>query len=533
MTLRMLTVLATVLSNWLYIDGGQIVAFGSETAGDGPNYQTIAIDLSKDFNTSLINEASYVVTEKSTVIAPMRQPDLYHDPQSNLLYSLGGSAYPLGASSATGWTNSSQQTQLWAFTPKDNGTADWDLQAIGSTASFPFSEVVAGALTATSPTNHYILGGYSNSDNWGLSQLLSYNFANGSWTNQSISLSQKYYISGRGQYIPSFGQQGVVLFFGGTWPTNGDPTSTDALAGLDRVLVYDIQSNTLFNPQQTTSPPLNRINFCSVGAGNNASANSSYEIFVFGGTTGVSQTAATNLTLSKVYILTMPAFQWIETNVTATIWRALHTCSVIGNRQMISIGGIPDQDQLPANWFDPWTNGMQIFDMTELFWTDSYNASAAEYEAPDVVKQFYSTNNRYPASWVDPKLADIFQTSTTDSGNSTSSGSSTTSSSSAPASHTSKTGPVVGGIVGGVAVLGIVAGSLVWYLKRKRQLRHSIASPTWQPGSDKVVVDLYMKEQQPPAELLVQEDARHELETRPSELEGESTFIAKPENSAK
>jgi hypothetical protein len=187
---------------------------------------------------------------------------------------------------------------------------------------------------------------------------------------------------------------------------------------------------------------------------------------------------------------------------------------------MISIGGIPDEDQLPANWVDPWTNGMQVFDMTDLFWTDAYNASAASYEAPDVVKQYYSTNSRYPVSWVDPKLADIFQTSTTSSRNSSSLG---------PSLHKSNTGAIVGGAVGGVAVLGLAAGLLALYLRSKRQQQYTVTPSAYNPSSDQIVVEADTTEKQAPAELLVDiQEQRHELETTPVELEGHSNFIAQP-----
>lgn len=192
-----------------------------------------------------------------------------------MVYALGGMPYSV----AGGYTNSSEQVQLWGFEPETHGSLSWELQAIGSTATFPLDEVVSGALTASSPTNHYSLGGYSNSDGGGLDELISYNFTNQSWTNETTG---QYYTFGHGQYIPAFGLEGVVVFFGGLWPANsGAAQDTAALSGFDTVLVYDIQSNTFFNPQQTTSStgssPLERMRFCSVGAGN-GTGNSTYEM---------------------------------------------------------------------------------------------------------------------------------------------------------------------------------------------------------------------------------------------------------------
>ena len=118
---------------------------------------------------------------------------------------------------------------------------------------------------------------------------------------------------------------------------------------------------------------------------------------MFGGATGSPADNATADALSTVYILTLPAFAWIETSAVAPIYRADHTCSVIGNRQMISIGGVPDRYPNADNWTDPW-NGLQILDMTELVWTDTFKSGAAAYEPPTPVTEYYKTNSWYPAS---------------------------------------------------------------------------------------------------------------------------------------
>jgi hypothetical protein len=205
--------LAIVVGNWLYIDGGQISATGypgpstyvlsllqDANVNTQTDHQTISIDLQADWNTSTLDPTAYVVTNKSTAISPMRQPDLFYDPQKEVLYSLGGWPYPNRDidSDPQEWTNSSQQVQLWGFQPNDNtGAVNGVLQAVGSTANFPLNEVVAGALTATSSSNHYSLGGYSNSDGAGLNQLISYNFTNQSWVNQTLTRSENYYLGTR------------------------------------------------------------------------------------------------------------------------------------------------------------------------------------------------------------------------------------------------------------------------------------------------------------------------------------------------
>ncbi|KUJ15175.1 uncharacterized protein LY89DRAFT_783377 [Mollisia scopiformis] len=457
-----------VVDKWLYVDGGEIWARWDNASANPSgvwNYQTLAIDLSQDWNISTLSSPHVVATNKSTAISPTRRPDLFFSPYDDTTYALGGFMY----SWEGGGSNNSVPVQLWGFHPENNtGSVAWELQEVGPTAAFPLNELMAGTLTASSGNAHYALGGQTNEDGTGRDDFLIYNYGNGSWMNQT--LPGKFYTWGGGHFIPAFGEQGVVIFFGGLWPSNsagsGDASTA---AGFDTVLVYDVQTNTFFNPQQTTSSTgsavLNRYDFCSVGAGN-GSGNSSYEIFVFGGTTGSTPTSDTATALAKVYILTLPAFHWIEAPAAAPIWRADHTCSVIGNRQMISIGGYQDPMTLQDQPTDVWANGMGIFDMTDLTWTEAYDSSAAAYQPSTLVTQYYSGSGRYPASWVDPKLADIFEKST-----SSSTATPSTSHTSTPNPKKSNAGVIAGGTVGGVAVLAFIIGLVVWYTRRKRNFR--------------------------------------------------------------
>lgn len=88
-----------------------------------------------------------------------------------------------------------------------------------------------------------------------------------------------------------------------------------------------------------------------------------------------------------ISILSLPAFEWFRVEA-ETAPRIFHACAVIGNRQMISAGGMEEA----WDWVtpDPWYSGIGVFDMTELKWTDGYDAAAAAYDSPDVVKEWYA-----------------------------------------------------------------------------------------------------------------------------------------------
>jgi hypothetical protein len=137
---------------------------------------------------------------------------------------------------------------------------------------------VGGGLSATSPTGHYNLGGFIalsesvENDGFALEEMLSYNFGNQSWYNLTLA---EHYMLGEAQYVPIYGAQGVILFFGGYWPSDNSVESSGSVANLNTILVYDIYTNRFFNQQASNAPP-GRALFCSVAAG--ALNNESYEM---------------------------------------------------------------------------------------------------------------------------------------------------------------------------------------------------------------------------------------------------------------
>jgi hypothetical protein len=242
--------------------------------------QTIAIDLKSSWTTSSV---TVVATNKSAETLQSsslfgRRPDMWYDPTVDLVYSIGGLSYSLNGPVI----NPNVVPTLWGFKPQSNGSVEWKSQ---SSTLNPQSAVlasnVAGGLSATSPTGHYNLGGFIalsdnvENDGFALEEMLSYNSGNQSWYN--LTLAGQHYMWGEAQYVPIYGAQGVILFFGGSWPSDHSVESSSSLATLDTILVYDIHTNRFFK-QQTSNPPPGRALFCSVAAG--ASNNESYEVCV-------------------------------------------------------------------------------------------------------------------------------------------------------------------------------------------------------------------------------------------------------------
>jgi hypothetical protein len=77
-----------------------------------------------------------------------------------------------------------------------------------------------------------------------------------------------------------------------------------------------------------------------------------------------------------------------------------HTCHVVGRRQLLSVGGadatqrvlVNGTNDLRRNLFysrDHHPQGLAIYDITSLKWTNSYDPDAAPYEQSAPVADFY------------------------------------------------------------------------------------------------------------------------------------------------
>ncbi|CAG8953120.1 hypothetical protein HYFRA_00003318 [Hymenoscyphus fraxineus] len=463
---------SVISGDWLFVDGGEVM-----TLGNGPvwNQQTIAFDLSTSWSTKSV---SPVVSNKTDPNPLARRPDIWYDPLAEMVYSMGGWGYEF----AGDWYRNSTPVSLWGFKPQKSGVVEWREQPWSpkQNAANLSSNVVWG-LTATSPKAHYSLGGgilidpEHGSDNaQSLQEIVSYSFSEQTWTNQSIP--NKYYLFGEGQFIEHYGSEGVILFFGGQWAASTSEKKS-SLQSLDTILIYDIQSKKFYE-QEASNPPATRAQFCSVGAG--TADNSSYEIFIYGGQFGgggdIPQFNEKE-DLKSVYILTIPAFTWIKAN-TEAVSRAFHTCKKAGKRQMISIGGrrLENGDKSP----EPWSNGLGIFDMTTLKWSENYDSKAQDYTPHSMVTTVYSDASIHPTNWSNPALLDIFKVRLlNDSSMNNSSDTATTTSTpnNTPPTAAPDKGPsnnnsikiIVPSIIAGIAILAILISLFFYLRKRTRQ----------------------------------------------------------------
>jgi len=196
----------------------------------------------------------------------------------------------------------------------------------------------------------------------------------------------------------------------------------------------------------------------------------------------------------------MPAFTWFKADAPSQARRSNHFCQVIGNGQMLVLGGRDPSynGTLKAGWttVDPWTSsgmhGMNIFDMTAWAWTGSYSPSAT-YRRPTLVQQHY-TNHANDTNWSDPALATLFvaKAATT----------ATAGSNTPSTSHHSSTGAIAGGVVGGIAGLAIILAILFCLFRRRRRRRSSRRHGSHRlPPAESASAPLYEVPDQPKYEL--------------------------------
>ena len=114
-----------------------------------------------------------------------------------------------------------------------------------------------------------------------------------------------------------------------------------------------------------------------------------------------------------IYVLSIPAFNWLKQDTQPGVGRYLHSCNVAGNRQMISVGGrvtsATEVDEDDANDSitdsglpDPLPQGIGVFDLTDMVRKNTYDPNAAPYITPDIVKNQYRQNGQHSSSWSNP-----------------------------------------------------------------------------------------------------------------------------------
>ncbi|GME34275.1 putative kelch repeat protein [Neofusicoccum parvum] len=354
------------------------------------------------------------------------------------------------------------ETALWKLTIGTSGHGNWSKETPSNSNELDRYTRTNDGLVATSKDTGYVLGGQSSNltdpnltmdpnasyAGYPVPGLVSYNWTQRQWTNESATGYTTYGTALLGQmhYVPTFGREGFLFMFGGNALTLAADSQKPQKLDFTNITMYEPTEKRWYSQVTTGDRPSPRTFFCVVGA---QGKNNTYEIFIMGGYYDFSDGV-----LDDIYILSLPGFHWFKVPTTTGSPRCVHTCNVVGKRQMLVVGGIGKP--WPAGWEDPdpWVRGLGIFDMTQLSWSSGYDADAAEYESPEIVQEWYRNGNYDDGAGLNDEIRTLFATPSSNLESGSSNGNKNNSA-------------IIGGTVGGAVVLALLAG-LAWLVIRRR-----------------------------------------------------------------
>lgn len=419
---------------------------------------------------------------------------MWYDGQADTVFSGGGWSY-----------YEDPDYSLWAFQPDGQGGASWHV-ATGNAQQY--TPTFASAFTSTHDT-FYSLGGADPTDfTQTVGGLATFAFDSASWNTESSAGASKSSNSVFQEAVsmPNFGKQGLIAFLGGESPRNSTyayETGTD-MVDMSNITIFDTQTQLWYHQPATGDVPPPRSEFCAVGKAPND--NATFEIFVYGGSTNNTlDTAESHDTgYTDVYVLSFPSFTWFKTNSPASPRRSNHYCQILSNSNMLVVGGRNPSDDIDGGFggTDPWSRGMNVFDMVSWQWTSAYDHTAV-YTRPQAIQNYYNGNPNKPI-WNDPTLGSLFEAPSAST-----SGPASSSSSSSAKPATSHTGAIVGGVVGGVALIAIIIGITLFCIRKRKQRRFAV------PTEDPAHVPTHLNEPIYEAPEYGPEKKVHEMDTPP------------------
>ncbi|KAK3402249.1 hypothetical protein B0T20DRAFT_370472, partial [Sordaria brevicollis] len=460
----------TVLGNYVYIDGGEVSQLTG--AGSDPSNSTLSIDISKSWSAQTVEIKELRKGDHGP--AGLSEETLWNDPTQNAFYIFGGRPpHGVGSEKIT-------KDGIWKFTADGKGGGSWELEMpsnVDLLQTINLTNNAAFASTYGAQSLGFHIGGVTSEDQGPSTRgtpepyMITYDMNLKQLAVSSLSAAKTPSGSGlwggRAEYIPRFGPKGLIFLMGGT--------VLDKASEPDYPLIF--YNLTFFNPQtgkwmwQKTSGviPHPRQSVCIAGVAGPAGT---YELFVFGGTDDTMATSYDDL-----YVLSLPGFVWFQAPERSVESRANAACAVIGNHQMLVVGGQDLSSGLPETYWqigDRFPQGLGIFNMTALSWVKdyTYHADAQPYKSHQVVEDWYRGNNLSAVPWSSNQVRDMFTANPVvfNTSNSLSESESTTSTSTNNTNKTTlsnKIGLIVGGVVGGIVGMAILLSVVYYFWIRK------------------------------------------------------------------
>ncbi|KAK3389671.1 hypothetical protein B0H63DRAFT_556790 [Podospora didyma] len=492
---------ATVIGDYVYIDGGEIAHYVNATPFYyvNTNNSTLSIDISKSWYASTVDIKATPKPEDrpGTVPISLNAGGIWNHPSGDGFYWWGGYV------SARTRPDGISKEGIWRFTVDGRGGGSWALEFPANPTYFKtLATTEDGAYAVSRNKTAFWLGGHGthrtdparvDAIGVAVTGLVTYDMETKTWQNESsLGLAPPYgTIRGaRMEYVPTFGPNGLMVVLGGfIW--NLEPNSrTESAADFSNVTLFDPVTRKQYWQTTTGTAPPARYLHCSVGV---ASPGGTYEIFVFGGIT------MQNQALEDLYVLSLPGFVWSRAQATSPGGvRDGHTCVLAGKRQMLSIGGENDGLGTGPRYVerDLFSQGLGIFDLTNLTWsTDGhYDAEAEAYKSPKIVQEWYAKANLSKIAWTSDELKSLFITA-----NGTSQPNQVNNDTTPPSDTTTKDtgsggGESTGGLSSGAKIaIGVVAAMIgvalaigaTVYMTKRRYRKKLAAEGVYIPSSSR------------------------------------------------
>ncbi|KAF4219466.1 hypothetical protein CNMCM6457_003032 [Aspergillus fumigatiaffinis] len=405
---------ANIVNDTLYLidlDGGLLPGDGNSSH----NY-LVHLDLTQPFS---INDGSdYHLSLIDPTVPQLKGQTLWSNAANTTLYSYGG--HGLG--------NTSIDEGIWTY---DLAGEKW---AVQRTSIKPVRLYSGASSNVPHLQSSFWAGGYQDRD-----------------TTPAITHQRRVAApftpvqNGALVYVPV--GEGVLVYMGGETPSVADGVNaTMAPNSWAYVFVYDIAEDRWYN-QTTTGTIASRTEFCAVVQHDPSS--STYEVYVLGGADYESKEV-----LSDVSYLSLPSFHWYKA-AELEQQRMTLVCEAYGP-QVFGIGG-------RIHWADDQDAGCYtmpafIYDVNSGSSRAKFDPALTSYSQPSAVAERTKVSP-YPATWADPSLRELFVPTETSS--------STASASETEHSHGMPVGAIVGGVIGGVAVIIIIVIGVILVRRKK------------------------------------------------------------------
>ncbi|KAK4187882.1 hypothetical protein QBC35DRAFT_383805 [Podospora australis] len=396
-------VTATVLGNFVYIDGGRVWQIDPDPVLNGFIFamnSTISIDLTKTWTSRSV---ALRTIPKPPEIASRCKGHVWTDTGSN------GSFYSWGGYWGVAARERVDETpRLYKFTADGNGGGNWSIVPSEEISPFGVLDTLhpaeAGAFATTSDGVGFVIGGKATPWTEKSRQrleingtrahqmvpgMLSFDIKTKTFHNTSSSPAlsgetneHNAIISAVAHYVPGYGKNGVIVLLGGV----ASPVDKDVDAKFSEPIGF--RNLTFFDPvtkesfwQMTSGeePESPRTFFCAVGFD---AGDGRYDILFFGG-----QNEERDLYYADAWVLSLPGFVWTRLENIPDEWapggRGMHSCVRVGKRQVLIIGGLFKSDR------DPVPQGLLLFDHMSGGYGLRYEPNDEPYQSPSNVKAFY------------------------------------------------------------------------------------------------------------------------------------------------